>query len=328
MIIDVHAHPILEVWREAARAASGGDGPLIKDGMVMPDWSPALAVEVMDANGIDAMVLSAPSGSQLAGPEGSAALARAMNDELAEVLAADPKRFGAFAVLPLYDVDEALEETRYALDELGFDGVGLLTSPGGVYLGDPKFEPLFAELDRRKAVAFVHPDTPVFNDAIGVPFSSSILEFMFETTRAVASLIYSGVRERYPNFDYIAAHGGGTVPFLAQRLGLVTRVMPTGYGQDLTPDDVARLLRTFHFDVTAATTQTALTGLLEMTSTDRLLTGFDFPYMPSPTIAPAQRALETSPLLDDAARRKIHSTNALALLPRLAERLGVAEQAA
>ena len=101
---------------------------------------------------------------------------------------------GAFAVLPLFDADKALEELRFALDELAMDGVCLLTNADGVYLGDERFAPLLAELDRRRTTAFVHPDTPAFNKAIDLPISSSVLEFMFDTTRAITSLVYSGTR--------------------------------------------------------------------------------------------------------------------------------------
>ena len=322
MLIDIHAHPILSAWREQLAARSSG-GALIKDGMALPAWTSSMALDVMDANGVDAMVLSAPSGAQIAGHEGAAALARRMNEELAEIVRAHPRRFGAFAVLPLFDVDEALEELRFALDELRLDGVGLLTSANGVYLGDERFAPLLAEMDRRRATAFVHPDTPAFFEATGLPFSSSVLEFMFDTTRAITSLIYSGLRRRYPNFGYIATHAGGVLPFLAERLQLVPRVMPTGYGQEISPQDVADGLRSFHYDVTAATSEVALTGLLAMTDTRRLLAGFDFPFMPAGTIAPARAALAASPLLDDADRQLIDSGNALDLLPMLKARLGV-----
>lgn len=232
VLIDVHSHPVLPSWRTIVEERSGG-GVLLKDGMNLPDWSPETAIEVMDANGIDMMVLSAPSGSQIAGRDGAATLARRMNEEMAEIVRTHPRRFGALAVLPMFDMDEAIAEARFALDELHFDGVGLLTNANGVYPGDARFEPLFAELDGRRATAFMHPETPAFNAATGLPFSSSVLEFMFDTTRAITSLLFSGMRRRYPNFAYIATHAGGVVPFLAQRLAMVTRVMPTGYGQDV-----------------------------------------------------------------------------------------------
>lgn len=327
MLIDVHAHAVLDAWRDRLAAASCG-GLLVKDGMALPAWGADLAIEVMDAHGIDAMVLSAPSGAAIAGPTGEAALARAMNEEVAEVIARHPRRFGAFAVLPLHDIDAALAELAYADEQLGLDGAGLLTSHAGRYLGDAHFEPLFAELDRRRMPTFVHPDTPSFFPAIDLPFSSSILEFMFDTARTLTSLVYSGRRARYPNFPYIASHGGGVLPFIAQRIGMATTVMPTGYGTEMTPAEVAAVLKTFHFDLAAATTPVALTGLLTMTNTDKLLSGFDFPYMPGRTIAPAQAALAASPLLDDTARSAIASDNALTILPRLAARLGTTVAAA
>lgn len=316
MLIDVHSHPVLPSWRTALSAGSIGVD-LQKDGMKLPDWSPEIALATMDANGIDAMVLSAPSGAQIAGPSGAAALARRMNLELAEIVKQYPKRFGAFAVLPLFDMTEAVAEVRYALDELGFDGVGLLTNANGIYPGDERFAPLLAELDDRRSTAFVHPDTPAFNTAIELPFSSSVLEFMFDTTRAITSLIYSGMRRRYPNFAYIATHAGGVTPFLAERLQLATRVMPTGYGEDISPVDVEEGLRSFHYDVTAATSTVALTGVLAMAATDHLLAGFDFPYMPAGTIAPAEKALIASPLLSEEDLTLIRAQNALELLPSL-----------
>lgn len=320
MLIDIHSHPILPSWREALKSSSGG-GTLRKDGMDLPDWTPARALDVMDGNGVDAMVLSAPSGSQIAGRGGAAKLARRMNEELAGIVRAHPRRFGAFAVLPLFDMDEALEEARFALDELGLDGVGLITNAAGVYLGDERFAPLLAELDRRRTVAFVHPDTPAFNHATGLPFSSSVLEFMFDTARAITSLVYSGLRRRYPNFGYVATHAGGVVPFLAERLELAVRVMPTGYTEQVSPQEVADGLRSFHYDLTAATSTTALTGLLAMTDARHLLAGFDFPYMPAPTIAPARAALAATPLLSDEDRSLVDAGNALDLLPTLRARL-------
>ena len=320
MLIDVHSHPILPSWRAALAARSGGD-ILMKDGMRLPNWTPDTALEVMDANGIDMMILSAPSNAQIAGRDGAAALARRMNLEMAEIVRAHPRRFGAFAVLPLFDAAEAIAEARFALDELGFDGVGLLTSADGVYPGDARFEPLLAELNARRATAFVNPDTPAFYATAGLPISSSVLEFMFDSARAITSMLYSGMRRRYPDFTYIATHAGGVVPFLTQRLAMAVRVMPSGYGQEISSQDVTDGLRSFHYDVTASTSRVALTGLLDMVGTDRLLAGFDFPYMPSGTIAPARAALDTSPLLTARDRDLLYSENALALLPTVAARL-------
>ena len=118
------------------------------------------------------------------------------------------------------------------------------------------------------------------------------------------------------------------LPFLAERLQLIPRVMPTGYGQDITPSDVAEALHGFHFDLAAAASPTALTGVLAMTTPSRLLAGFDFPYMPAQTIAPARRQLEGSPLLGAQDLRGIYADTALELLPRLKARLAPGESVA
>ena len=119
--------------------------------------------------------------------------------------------------MPLPDVDAALDELEYAYDSLGFDGVVLYSSQGGRYLGDPSFDPLFEELERRKAVVFIHPTTlPPGADGLTIPFG--VAEFTFDTTRAVANMLYSGTLERYTSIRYIVSHAGGAIPYLAWRI--------------------------------------------------------------------------------------------------------------
>ena len=144
-------------------------------------------------------------------------LARLVNERTAEHVRGAPGRFAGLAVLPLPDVDRALAELRYALDDLGLDGVALLSNVGGTYLGDRAWDPLFDELDRRGAYVFLHPTA-----APGAPPLPEhpiwLYEFPFDTTRAVANLIYSGTLERCPRIRLQVSHLGGTAPFLAHRL--------------------------------------------------------------------------------------------------------------
>src|ERR1700722_10229859 len=276
-IIDVHSHAMLDSWLKVVRGASSNPSGVPQiSGVNVPEWNPRLAIEAMDQYGIAAMILSNPTAAVVAGPPGAAILARAMNDEMASSSSTNPRRFGAFAVLPLFDIDEALTEVRYALDELGFEGVCLQTNVAGTYLGDQRFTPLFSELNRRKTVAFIHPMPPSFVDQVRLPFNVSILEFMFETTRTVTSLIYSGMRARFPNFPIISTHAGGTIPFLAHRISRVVALYPTGYDNTISPSQVSEALTTFHFDLTAATAPNALASLLAITSAEKLLSGFDF----------------------------------------------------
>ena len=211
--IDVHAHYLPPDYRDAlARAELWMIG-----GLPVPEWSVELALEFMDAHGVAAQVLSVSDpGVEFVPESEAAALARSCNDFGAEVIAAHAGRFGALAVLPLRDVDAAVAEAVRSLDELGLDGVGLLSSSGGRYLGDPAFEPLLHELDARGAWVFVHPTVPDERPAYAIP--DSIAEFPFDTTRAIISLLFNGVFARHPNIRWHFAHGGGTLPMVRLRL--------------------------------------------------------------------------------------------------------------
>src|SRR5215510_4279695 len=140
-------------------------------------------------------------------------VARTCNEFQARMALEHPSRFGAFALLPLPDVDGALEEITYALDILHLDGVGLFSSVNDRYLGDPLFDPFFEELNRRNAVTFIHPthcEAPPATNLGAPPF---VVEYVFDTTRAVVNLVFNGTLKRYPDIRLIVAHGGGTVPF-------------------------------------------------------------------------------------------------------------------
>jgi predicted TIM-barrel fold metal-dependent hydrolase len=320
-IIDVHAHSVLPSWYAVMCEKSRPNPPRIES-VPIPQWSAALALEAMDQNGIAAMVLSNPIGTKDLSRDEAVPLARRMNDELGEVLRSHPKRFGAFAVLPLQDMDATLAELEYALDQLGFDGVCLQTSFEGAYPGDPRFEPLFAELNRRKTVAFVHPVGAAYLDQIDLPFINGLLEFVFDSTRAVTSLVYSGMRQRYPDFTYIATHGGGTIPFLAHRISYIATRHGTGYRGTIPYEEVRAGLQSLHYDLTMSTSPGSLSSLLRLVPPTQLLMGFDYPMVKAPMIAPAVASLVESDLLSDAELSAVARENALRILPRLARRLG------
>ena len=205
MRIDTHAHVHPPAYREAL-----GNAPL-------PPMTLAGLEEAMERHQIDGAVISTGPPGGFAGPGGDGRdLARRANDGLAEIVAAQPRRFAAVATLPLPDVDAALTELDRAYDELSLDGVLLLTNLAGTYLGDPAWEPLFAALDARGAYVFVHPGLPPH--PLPLPHPVWMYEFPFETVRAVANLIYSGTLERHPSIRFQLAHLGGAAPFLAHRI--------------------------------------------------------------------------------------------------------------
>ncbi|MFM9682970.1 amidohydrolase family protein, partial [Streptomyces brasiliscabiei] len=136
----------------------------------------------------------------------------------AELTRDHPGRFGNFVSLPLPDVDGTLEEIPWAFDELGADGVALMTHTHGVYLGDQRLDPVFAELDRRRAVVFLHPTSPVCWERSSLGRPRPMVEYVFDTARTVTDLVMAGVLTRHPNMRVIVPHCGGAIPVLADRI--------------------------------------------------------------------------------------------------------------
>ena len=327
-LIDVHSHTVLPSF--SAALLGGRDAPAdtaVIDGMPLPPWSVEQHLETMDANKIDVCILSLPEATQYLKGDEARGLVRRMNEDLAATVAGNPLRFGAMAVLPIGDIDAALDELAYALDVLKLDGVTLDTNHAGHYLGDPYFDPLLAELDRREATLFVHPTASPGFDAATSRLNIAALEFMFDTTRMIATMVLSGARRRYSKIDIIATHGDGTIPYLATRLGLISQ-MPWAFrgGPKQTTEEVLESLGSFHFDLTAATSATSLDALRKLVPPEQLLMGFDFPFMPPQTIAPAKASFANYVGFDESDKRKIEAHNALCLFPRLAGSAGEANR--
>jgi predicted TIM-barrel fold metal-dependent hydrolase len=309
--IDVHNH-ILPPEYVSAMARHG-----IHDGgdVAFPRWSAEEHLAVMDRCGIAAAVtsLSAP-GVYFGDAAAARSLARQVNEIQARMVSDHPKRFGGFATLPVPDMDGALDELAYALDVLKLDGVVMLTSLGDVYLGDPSLEPLFAELNRRKAVVFVHPNTPASNAKLTLTLPAALVEFVFDTTRAVANLIFSGTLERHPDVKIILSHAGGTVPYLAGRLS-ATEVVP-GL-RERAPKGAVAYLKNLYYDTALSAFPTALGSLRELVDPSHILFGSDYPFAPESVIEATERGIEGYTPIDAAQRNIIEREAALALFPRL-----------
>ena len=205
------------------------------------------------------------------------------------------------------------------------DGVGFSTNYDGVYLGDARFRPVLEELNRRKAVVFVHPVEPPSFEQISLGFPAPMLEYPFETTRMISSLLRGGVLKDLPHIRFIVTHGGGAVPFLAADrmaflipMTLKMEAQKAGGHSSLAPQDVIAQLKTLYFDVTAATIPPCLSALQQLTATSQILTGFDFPFMPVQSIPRAIDAIESYDDYSKSDKVDIFSKNALSLYPRLA----------
>lgn len=313
-LIDIHAHFFTPEYHAALRSA----GMTTVDGFPIPEWSVDSAIQLMDQWGIRTQLLSISApGMDFVPPAKARQLAREVNENNAKLVAAHPRRIGGFALLPLPDVEGALEEIAYALDVLKLDGIVLFTNIAGSYLGDKRFDAVFDELNRRKAVIFVHPVAPPGFDIKNLGFPAPCVEFPFDTTRMIMNMIASGTVRRCPDIRMIVAHGGGTLPFLANRIGRnIVRFAKAN--PPFTPEEVMAAFKWFYYDVTAVSHQHAIDALLSLAPTDHLLYGSDHPFMLPTLIPPAIDFMKSFPGLDAQTRGKIASGNALKLFPRLA----------
>jgi predicted TIM-barrel fold metal-dependent hydrolase len=269
-LIDVHSHFVTPEYIEAATRAGR-----ITDGMpAWPSWSTGAHLDLMDELGIERSILSVSSpGIHFGDDDQARTLARTMNDLAARICEENPTRFGFFASVALPDVDEALAEARRALDELGAEGVVLLTNVGGQYLGDPYMEPFLAELDSRGSVVFIHPTSPLNWGDVSLGRPRPMLEFMFDTTRAVSNLILNGVLERYPDLQFIVPHSGAALPILADRIEGFRPLL----GDTATPGEHVRTqLSTLWFDTAGFPLPSQLPALTRAVGEGRVLFGSDF----------------------------------------------------
>ncbi len=228
----------------------------------------------------------------------------------------NPGRFGAFAVLPLPDVDASLAELEHAIDDLKLDGVGLLTHYHGVYLGDLSLEPLFVEIDRRGVPVFVHPTVPPSKDQPTFGLPPSLYEFTFDTTRAVANLLYTGTLDRHPSMRWILSHGGGTIPYLAKRLTYGPVI--NSRLSERAPKNIIAALRSLYYDIALTANDFALPSLRALLAPSQILFGSDFPFMPEWQMAETVDTLNSYEGFEEDERDLIRCGNARKLFPRLA----------
>ncbi|MFE1922350.1 amidohydrolase family protein [Streptomyces asoensis] len=316
-LIDVHAHHLPDFYVQQATAA-GHDHP---DGMAAwPAWSVRDHLDLMDRSGIETAMLSLSSpGVHFGDDKAARLLARRVNTYTAEVARDHPGRFGSFASLPLPDVDGALEGIAFALDELGADGVALLTHTHGVYLGDARLVPVFAELDRRGAVVFLHPTSPVCweQSALGRP--RPMVEYIFDTARTVTDLVMAGVLTRHPDLRIIVPHCGGAIPVLADRINEFMQLFVPA--QETPPRDAVQQLRTLYYDIAGTAFPRQAPALLQLADPQRILFGSDYCWTPAPLAETHIAAIDAAePPAEGVTWRSLTTANAQRLFPRAAAR--------
>jgi 6-methylsalicylate decarboxylase len=304
--IDVHHHLAPPAYIADLKKHHVGLPPTL-------EWTPEKSLADMDASGVATAILSITTPGVRFGDHddtGAADLARACNEYGAKLIADHGRRFGMFAALPLPAVDATLKEIEYALDTLKFDGVGMFTSYGNKWLGDPSLASVMDELNRRKAVVYTHPSDPscCLNLIAQVP--EPVIEYGTDTTRTIASLLFTGAAARCPDIKFIFSHAGGTMPFLIERfvrLPLTSKVAAAN-----TREGVMPLLQRFHYDTAQASNPASMAALTKVVATSQILFGTDFPYRNAgDQIDGLQKIFDADDL------KKIGTENAQALMPRL-----------
>jgi predicted TIM-barrel fold metal-dependent hydrolase len=313
--IDLHAHFLPGRYRATAQAH--GPNP---DGPPYPEWDPTAAVAMMDEVGIAAQALSLSSpGVSFAGtPAERVSLVRAVNEDGAAAVAAYPGRFGLLASLPLPEPDAALAELAYAFDVLGADGAGLHTHYDQVYLGDPRLEPVMAALHDRGALVTIHPRSPCGWEQVSFGRSRPMVEFLFDTTRAVVNLVLNGVLARYPAIRWVVPHAGAALPVMADRVARLAPLSSPPPDGEAAPDVLGSLGR-LYYDLAGVPLPRALPALLNLVPASQLVYGSDYPFTPAPTVAALAGAIAATDVLDGPTRAAALHGNAAALLPRLAK---------
>ena len=304
--IDLHHHVVPAVYREAlARAGASAVG-----GIPLPPWSEEAMLERIEALQIERAVVSVSAPGTLPVAAGEApAVARAVNDELAALRDSHPDRLGVFAILPLPDVPASLIELERATAVLRVNGVALLTNYEGRYLGDPVFEPLLRALDDRGALVHLHPNLPAAEPA-GLVLPAPVLEFVFDTTRAVADLVVRGTLRRFPRIRWVLSHLGGALPFLAPRLAMLDSPLAREHLGGPRAD-VIEHLRGVSYDIALAGSPANLALALSTVGSERLVYGSDVPFAPPATGEIAAAGLAS---VEPAVRAAVERGNAARLL--------------
>jgi 6-methylsalicylate decarboxylase len=324
MYTDIHHHMLTPELVDAL----GDHGVHTAGGEALPQWKPEMSLAIMDRVGIGRAILSCPIPLHFLDSGAAAAMARELNEYAADCVSRWPGRFGYFASLPLPDVTASVDEAVRTLDDAGASGVLMLSNHAGVYQGDAALDPLYHELNIRRAVVFVHPT------AEGTPIPAiqpSQLEFGFDATRAATNLIINEIPDRFPDIRFVFTHSGSCVPSVAHKL-INRKPMVAAYtvyvsehrqpppvddllDQLAAAEDAARRqIAKLYFDTALSTAPAVLDALISLVPTSHLLLGTDFPFGQEIGLQYTLRGVERYPGFSDHDRAAVLADNANELL--------------
>jgi 6-methylsalicylate decarboxylase len=304
-LIDVHHHFIPPFYFAENRDGIGTAG----GGRIL-SWTSEQALAAMDKHGVATAVLSLTSSIFWLGDRQAATrTARRANEYAADLVRRHRGRFGLFAIIPLPDTEASLREIEYAYSVLKADGIHLITSYDDKWLGHPDYQLVFEELNRRKAVVFVHPTTALCCRTLLPDVSPYMVEIPQDTARAVTNLLFTGTFARFKDIRFIFTHAGGNVPML---LGRMHQYGPKNIAE-IAPNGIEYELKRLYYDIAGTAYRPAIAALTSLVPTTQILFGSDNPFVPLAETAEGMMQLGFSA----ADLQFIGRDNALALLPRL-----------
>ncbi len=273
-LIDVHHHVFAPNYLKELESAGLAEPPA-------RNWSLSKSLDDMDKAGVTTALTSPTTPVASFGDQATRKRVARMCNEYAAQLAIDkPTRFGFFATLPMLDVQASLDEIAYSMDTLKANGIAMLTSYDGKWLGDASFNPIMEEINRRKLVVYTHPSNPKCCSALQQGVPGSTIEFATDTTRTITSLLFSGSAQKFRDIRFIFSHAGGTMPFLIERLTMLPKINQE-FGKKITPQEVLELVKSFYYDTAQAAHPGALLSLLNLVDVSQVLFGTDYPYRTS-----------------------------------------------
>jgi len=303
--IDVHHHITPPTWLDAVKSMKKDNPPLV-------NWSVQKTLDDMDKAGV-ATAITSPTTPQVTGLDKTTAarVARESNEYAKKLESDHPGRFGTFAMLPLPHVDESLKEIAYAFDTLKVDGIGCMTSYGDKWLGYAEFEPVWEELNRRKATVYTHPTGANCCVNLVRGLDDAFIEFGTDTTRSIGSILFSGMSQKYKDINWIWSHGGGALTAFAERF-LVQAISRPPYAGKFTRASVEGELTRFFYDTAQVANPITLAAMVKLMPISQIVYGTDFPYRTA-----ADHTKGVSAVFSGDDLKKVDRDNALRLLPRL-----------
>ena len=304
--IDFHAHAILPSYVDALKILK--IDAAAEEGFPLPKWSAQAHLQFMADAGIDFTILS------MATPHISdCAAVRAINEEFAALCKKYPDKFGFVATLPLPNVEGSIEEFYFATEKLGALGVKVASNSDGIYLGDERLDPIFAELDRKNSLVIIHPSPartlPRGNVVTGKVMA--LFEYPADTTRAVLNLLANGTLEKFPNLKFVVPHCGSFLPYMKQRAGAMFQMLAAMNLMEQV--NFTASLEKLFFGTAGDPMPEQFDILLKIASLDQIIFGTDYPYVPAQVVLRKKKLFDAE-LTKRGLTAKIYVDNAKLLL--------------